>query len=975
MLTKFPKNYTQDPCLEPYDPQKAEILRDSQQNAVIQMGRKSVIRLATLPGSTKVRGGTIGMNEGQTRPEDISSGIFENVLDLGHDSLVKLSNEGILIGPNVGISGGGWAMGHQGLFGYADASLRFRLYLEQTESIEPGTCIIGDLENDQYAMWDQANAQFIVKGTFYATAGVIGGWSISSDALYKDDGVNSAGMVPSDYAFYAGDTFVNRASAPFRVYKDGSAVISNANVTGTIVASSGQIGGWIISGRQLVSYNNAIELDPAQATLSGTADATETKKLHDANGEFDKGLVGSIVHNTTDDTYAQILGYVDSGELDLSADIFTSGENYTIDVSAHIKIYSEGSANSNDFAQITGAEDLNDANIGVPRLDIYRDIIETGGNVRTQYGKILWFNTKYQIDSYYPCPFVQIWTKDGKEYNEEFGTSLPEKDGISIWALFMKSAGDGSSVVKSAIQFYGYTAQSGSTGEIGLTGQVIAPQTTMRLGDYNAKFSQLYLDQLVSDPVGDYLAEGVIFARDNHHLYFYNGTSLIQLDDAASGIYLPLAGGTMSGEIAMGNNLITGLATPIFNTDAATKGYIDSALTSFLALSGGTMTGEIAMSNHKITGLATPVASDDAATKDYIDNAAFLAEVKDDSTPQLGGNLDCQSLYKIYNMTTPTDSADGTTKGYVDDLVSDYLSLAGGTMTGEIAMGNHKITGLATPVVDTDASTKGYIDSALTSYLGLSGGTMTGNINMGGNSITNANTATFSQAITVGTPTNVGHAATKGYVDDNFLSTAGGTMDAGIDMDSNPIIDVSYVLFDAIATPGTPINGMLFNWSGDGHLYYRFDDDWVGPIDGSFLPLSGGVMNGNINMDRNNISNITDCEIEGLAYIGTLQVGASGTGNLINANLSMTNHNITNLAVPVDATCAATKGYVDDNFLSLAGGSMDGNRITDVLPVLESLASDPGTPANGLMYYNTTNDEVRVYLGGNWWRFDLTLII
>ena len=39
---------------------------------------------------------------------------------------------------------------------------------------------------------------------------------------------------------------------------------------------------------------------------------------------------------------------------------------------------------------------------------------------------------------------------------------------------------------------------------------------------------------------------------------------------------LLLSGGTMSGPIAMGNNKITGLATPTSTSDASTKGYVDS---------------------------------------------------------------------------------------------------------------------------------------------------------------------------------------------------------------------------------------------------------------------------------------------------------------------------------------------------------------------------------------------------------------
>jgi len=45
-------------------------------------------------------------------------------------------------------------------------------------------------------------------------------------------------------------------------------------------------------------------------------------------------------------------------------------------------------------------------------------------------------------------------------------------------------------------------------------------------------------------------------------------------------------------------------------------------------------------------------------------------------------------------------------------LTADVLALAGGTMTGAIAMGTNKITGLGTPTDSTDAATKAYVDSA-----------------------------------------------------------------------------------------------------------------------------------------------------------------------------------------------------------------------------------------------------------------------
>ena len=71
------------------------------------------------------------------------------------------------------------------------------------------------------------NAEFnniTARGTIVATAGSIGGWTITATALYKDTGVDatSAGMSPSDYPFYAGAVYSNRANAPYRVLPDGS---------------------------------------------------------------------------------------------------------------------------------------------------------------------------------------------------------------------------------------------------------------------------------------------------------------------------------------------------------------------------------------------------------------------------------------------------------------------------------------------------------------------------------------------------------------------------------------------------------------------------------------------------------------------------------------------------------------------------------------------------------------------------------
>jgi len=73
---------------------------------------------------------------------------------------------------------------------------------------------------------------------------------------------------------------------------------------------------------------------------------------------------------------------------------------------------------------------------------------------------------------------------------------------------------------------------------------------------------------------------------------------------------LPLAGGTMSGAIAMGTSKITGAGNPTAAQDLATKAYVDGASGAALPLSGGAMTGAIT-TNSTFDGV-------DIATRDAV---------------------------------------------------------------------------------------------------------------------------------------------------------------------------------------------------------------------------------------------------------------------------------------------------------------------------------------------------------------------
>jgi hypothetical protein len=195
-----------------------------------------------------------------------------------------------------------------------------------------------------------------------------------------------------------------------------------------------------------------------------------------------------------------------------------------------------------------------------------------------------------------------------------------------------------------------------------------------------------------------------------------------------SSLDLPLSGGTMSGAIAMGTSKITGLGTPTTSTDAATKAYADlmvpltekSAANGVASLDASGKVPAAELPDISITStqvvanqvdmLALTAEVGDVAVRTDV-NKTFILTASPSST-----------LANWQELLTPTDSVlsvDGLT-GAVD-LSSVYLGLAGGTMTGAIAMGTNKITGLGTPTSAQDATTKTYVDNLVVAPSNLTG--------------------------------------------------------------------------------------------------------------------------------------------------------------------------------------------------------------------------------------------------------------
>jgi hypothetical protein len=186
-------------------------------------------------------------------------------------------------------------------------------------------------------------------------------------------------------------------------------------------------------------------------------------------------------------------------------------------------------------------------------------------------------------------------------------------------------------------------------------------------------------------------------------------------------------------------------------------------------LTSDTLGSDLAAGGYKVTGLGTPSSNADAATKLYVDTKVS------DLIASAPGTLDtlnelAEALGDDPNFATTMTNA-----------LAAKLALAGGTMSGAIAMGNNKITGLATPESSTDAANKGYIDTMASS----AGASATAAANSAASALSYANSAATSAS-----------SANESYVAVTGLTGSGLVRDMGLITD----LDTTSTTYINIAT-------------------------------------------------------------------------------------------------------------------------------------------------------------------------------
>ena len=366
-----------------------------------------------------------------------------------------------------------------------------------------------------------------------------------------------------------------------------------------------------------------------------------------------------------------------------------------------------------------------------------------------------------------------------------------------------------------------------------------------------------------------------------------------------------------------------GTAAAGSSDDYARADHVHPHDTAKLDVAGGTMSGNIAMGNNKVTGLAAPTADGDAANKKYVDDAIGALPVASDDDPLMDGTADAgdDANFARADHVHPTDTsrqakitASGILKGDGNGGVTAAVA--------ETDYGTYSKPSTGIPKTDLAQAVQDSLDAA-DGALPVAGGTMSGNIAMGGNKVTG-----------LGVPSADADAATKKYVDDNFLDVdLKGAANGVAELDANgkvPAAQLPSYVDDVLeyngtsAFPATGEDGKIYvdtatnktyRWSGTQYVeisqslalgetsstaYAGDKGKEAHDLAEAALPKAGGTMSGAIAMGGNKITGLAagsangDAvryeQLTGLIKTATGTIGTSATsaevaysGTLINA--------------------------------------------------------------------------------------------
>ena len=426
-----------------------------------------------------------------------------------------------------------------------------------------------------------------------------------------------------------------------------------------------------------------------------------------------------------------------------------------------------------------------------------------------------------------------------------------------------------------------------------------------------------------SDAAIDWTKLGISSTVSSTEIGYVDGvTSAIQTQLDSK---LPKAGGTMTGAIAMGTNKITGAGDPTSAQDVATKAYADLMIPlAQKAVADGVATldssGLIPTAQLPLLAITdTFVVSSQSAMLALTAQVGDVAVRTDLNKSYILKTAGASTLANWQELLTPTDSVlsvDGLT-GAVD-LSSSYatvanaankLPLAGGTMSGAIAMGTNTITGRGTPSASTDAATKGYVDTITVAPSNLTGpitssGSATSIASQTGTGtkfVVDTSPTLVTPVLGVATATSINGTtipSTKTLVvTTDKLSVLSGTTSAelaGVISDETGSGSLVFATSPTLVTPalGTPASGTLTNTTGV-------------PISGLVASTSAALGVGSVELGHASDTTIARVSAGVASIEGVNIVTTSSTDTLTNKTLTSPVINTPKIACTYTAKTAA----------------------------------------------------------------------
>jgi len=359
---------------------------------------------------------------------------------------------------------------------------------------------------------------------------------------------------------------------------------------------------------------------------------------------------------------------------------------------------------------------------------------------------------------------------------------------------------------------------------------------------------------------------------------------------------LPLAGGTMTGAIAMGTSKITGLGNPTSAQDAATKTYVDTADALKLNLTGGTMSGAIAMGTNKITGVGDPTLAQDAATKAYTDSILGSATSAADSAAAAATSASNAATSASNAATSATASATSATAAaasydafddrYLGDKASDP------TLDND---GNALLTGAL--YFNTTSDVMKVYDGSAWNIAAISSAspTFTGTVTADGLSLSDNGKATFG----AGNDLEIYHDGSGSYIDEqgsgplyirasNQLFLQSSTGDNYLVATSGGAVNLRYngnIRFATTAT-GIDVTGnasfadndkATFGNSNDLEIYHDGSHSYISDVGQGDLRISGSSLV-DIKCGADVMFRATEGGATQLRYNGSLKIATTSTG-------------------------------------------------------------------------------------------------